>query len=62
MEPGTSSMSWMTRESTYEEEVVFPDCVPGGTTVEAGEFIVAVDSSSKAQRRRTLELATRISR
>ena len=28
--PGPSSTSWMTRESTYEGTVVFPDCVPGG--------------------------------
>ena len=32
----TSSMSWMARESTHEGEVVFPDYVPGGTTLEAG--------------------------
>ena len=58
--PGPSSTSWMARESTYEGTVVFPDCVPGGTTVEAGESIAGVDSSSKTQRRRTLELAARI--
>ena len=47
VEPGPSSTSWMAQESTNEGEVVFPDCVPGGTTVEAGEFTVGVDSSSK---------------
>ena len=41
-------------------EVVFPDYVPRGTTVEAGEFIAGVDSSGKTPRRGTLELATRI--
>ena len=55
---GPSSTSWMARESTNEGIVVFPSCVPGGTTVEAGESIAGVDSSSKTQRRRTLELAT----
>ena len=34
----------------------------GGTTVEAGESTAGVDSSSKTQRRRTLELAARIGR
>ena len=37
---GLSSKSGMARESTSEGTVVFPDCVPGGTTVEAGESIV----------------------
>ena len=60
--PGPSSMSWMTRESTYEGIVAFPDCVPGGTTVEARESIAGVDSSSKTQRWRTLELVARIGR
>ena len=60
--PGPSSTSWMARESTYEGIVAFPDCVPGGTTVEAGESTAGVDSSSKTQRWRTLELATRIGR
>ena len=58
--PGPSFTSWMAQESTNEGEVVFPDCVLGGTTVEAGESTVGVDSSSKTPRRRTLELATRI--
>ena len=53
-------MSWMAWESTYEGTVAFPDCVPGGTTEEAGESTAGVDSSSKTQRRKTLELATRI--
>ena len=57
---GPSSMSWAARESTYEGTVAFPDCVPRGTTVEAGESIAGGDSSSKTLRRKTLELATRI--
>ena len=61
-EPGPSSTSWMTQESTDKVEVVFPGCVLGGTTVEAGEFTASVDSSSKTPRRRTLELAARIGR
>ena len=52
----------MARESTNEGEVVFPDCVLGGTTVEDGEFTAGVDSSSRTPRRRTLELAARIGR
>ena len=62
MEPGLSSTSWMARESTDEGEVAFPDYVPGGPTVEAGEFIVGVDSSSRTPQRRTLKLATRSDR
>ena len=61
MELGPFSTSWMAQESTDEGEVVLPDCVLEGTTVEAGEFIVCVDSSSKTPQRRTLEVATRIS-
>ena len=60
VEPGPSSTSWMARESTNEKEAVFLDCVPGGTTVEVGEFTAGVDSSSKTPRRRPLELAARI--
>ena len=45
--PGPSSMSWMAWESTHEGEVAFPDCVAGGTTIEAEECIVGVDSSSR---------------
>ena len=62
MEPGPSSMTWMGREYTDKVEVVFPDCVPGGTIVEVEEFIVGVDSSSKTLRRKTLELVARIGR
>ena len=58
--PGPSFTSWMARESTNEGEVVFPDCVLGGTTVEDGEFTAGVDSSSRTPRRRTLELVARI--
>ena len=61
-EPGPSSTSWMAQDSTYEGIVAFPDCVPGGTTIEVGGFIVGVDSSSKTPRMRTLELAARIGR
>ena len=50
----------MAQESTEKVEVLFPHCVPGGTTAEAGEFTMGVDSSSKTPRRRTLELAARI--
>ena len=50
----------MARESTYEGTVAFPNCVSGGTTEEAGESIAGVDSSSKTQMRKTLELAARI--
>ena len=52
----------MAQKSTYQGEVVFPDCVPRGTTVEVGGFIVGVVSSGKTPRRRTLELAARIDR
>ena len=60
--PGPSFTSWLAQESTNEDEVVFPDCVPGGTTVEDGEFTAGVDSSSRTPRRRTLKLAARIGR
>ena len=50
----------MAQESTHDGEVVFPDCVPRGTTIEAGEFTAGVDSSSKTPWRRTLELVARI--
>ena len=59
---GRSSTIWGVRESIYEGAVAFPDCVPWGTIVEAGESTVGVDSSSKTQRRQTLELAARIGR
>ena len=58
--PGPSSTSWMARESTYKGTVAFPDCVLWGTTEEAEESTAGVDSSSKTQRRKTLELAARI--
>ena len=58
--PGPSSTSWVARESTYEGTLAFPDCVPGGTIVEAGESTTGVDSSSKTQSRIRLELAARI--
>ena len=49
--PVPPSTSWVGRESTYEGRVVFPDCVPRGTIVEAGESTAGVNSSSKTQRR-----------
>ena len=52
----------MAQKSTYEGTVAFPNCVPRGTTEEAGESTAGVDSSSKTQRRKTLELAARIGR
>ena len=52
----------MARRSTDGQEVVSPDCVPGGTTVEVGESTAGVDSSSRTPKRRTLELAARIGR
>ena len=42
------------------QEVVSPDGVPGGTTVEVGESMAGVDSSSRTPKRRTLKLAARI--
>ena len=62
MGPGRSSLSWLARGSTEGSEVVFPDCFPRGTIVEAGEFTAIVGSSSKTSWRRTFELATRIGR
>ena len=49
-------MSWMAWESTNEGEAAFRYCVPGGATVEAGEFTMGVDFSSKTPQKRTLEL------
>ena len=46
--------------STDEWEVVSPDSVPGGTTVEVGESTAGLDSSSRTPKRRTLELVARI--
>ena len=45
--PQPSSTSWVAWEFTYEGTVAFPDCVPGGTTIEAWESTTWVDSSSK---------------
>ena len=58
--PGPPCSSWLARGSIDEWEVVSPDSVPGGTTVEVGESTVGVDSSSRTPKRRTLELAARI--
>ena len=60
--PGPSSTSGLTRGSTDGQEVVSPDSVPRGTTVEVGESMVGVDSSSRTPKQRTLELAVRIGR
>ena len=58
--PGPSCSSWLARGSTDEWEVVSPDSVLGGTTIEVGESTVGADSSSRTPKRRTLELAARI--
>ena len=58
--PGPSCSSWLARGSTDEWEVVSPDSVPGGTTIEVRESTAGVDSSSRTPKRRTLELAARI--
>ena len=58
--PGPSCLSWLAQGSTDEWEVVSPNGVPRGTTVEVGESIVGVDSSSRTPKRRTLELVARI--
>ena len=58
--PGPSCSSWLARGSTDGWEVVSPDSVLGGTTIEVGESMVGVDSSSKTPKRRILELAARI--
>ena len=50
----------MARRSTNGQEVASPDCVPRGTTVEVGESMAGVDSSSRTPKQRTLELAARI--
>ena len=60
--PGPSSTSGMARGSTDGQEVESPDSVPGGTTVEVGESMAGVDSSSRTPKQRTLELAARIGR
>ena len=48
--------------STDGQEVLSPNNVPRGTTVEVGESTAGVDSSSRTPKWRTLELATRIGR
>ena len=58
--PGPSSTSGMARVYTEGQEVESPDRVLGGTTVEVGESMAGVDSSSRTPKRRTLELAMRI--
>ena len=60
--PGPSSTGGMAWGSTDGQEVESPDSVPGGTTVEVGESLAGVDSSSRTPKRRTLELAARIGR
>ena len=60
--PGPSSTSWLARGSTDGQEVVSPDSVPGGMTVEVRESTAGVDSSSRTAKWRTLELAVRIGR
>ena len=62
MELGPSSSSWLARGSTDGWEVVSPNNVPMGTTVEAGESTAGVDSSSRTPQRRTLEFVVRICR
>ena len=57
---GPSSTSGLARGSTNDQEVVSPDSDPGGTTIEIGESMAGVDSSSRTPKRRTLELAARI--
>ena len=52
----------MAQRSTDGQEVVSPDYVPRGTTVEVGESTAGVDSSSRTPKRRTLELVARIGR
>ena len=59
---GPSSTSGLAWGSTDGQEVVSPDSVPGGTTVEVGESTAGVDSSSRTPKRRTLELVVRIGR
>ena len=60
--PGPSSTSGLAWGCTNRQEVVSPDSVPRGMTVEVGESTAGVDSSSRTPKRRTLELATRIGR
>ena len=60
MGPGPSCLSWLVRGSINGREVVSPDNVPRGTTIEVGESTAGVDSSSRTLKRRTLELTARI--
>ena len=60
IELGSSCSSWLARGSTDGREVVSPDSVSGGTTVEVGDSTMGVDSSSRTPQQRTLELAVRI--
>ena len=61
-EPGPSSTRWLAWGSTDGQDLVSPDCVPRETTIEVGESMAGVDSSSRTPKRRTLELAARIGR
>ena len=58
--PGPSSTSGMAQGSTDGQEVESPESVLVGTTIEVGESMAGVDSSSRPPKRRTLELAARI--
>ena len=52
----------MARGSTEGQGIVSLDSDLGGTTVEVGESMAGVDSSSRTPKQRTLELAVRIGR
>ena len=56
--PGPSSMSCLAQRSTNGREVVSPNNVLGGMTVEVGESTAGVDFSSRTPLWRNLELAT----
>ena len=58
--PGPYYSSWLARGSTECWKVVFPDRVPGGKTIDVGESIAGLDSSSRTPQWRTLELVVRI--
>ena len=59
---GPSSSSWLAQGSTEGCEIESPDSILGGTTVEVGESMAGVDSSSRTLQWRTLELVVRIVR
>ena len=59
---GPSSLSWLAQGSTDGWEVVSPNSVPRGTTIEVGEPTAGEDSSSRTPQWRTCKLATRIGR